>query len=488
MTVAMKVAQEKSPYPHLRMLVAGRWLERPRQIDVINPATGGVLGRLPKAGLPERDDAVAAAVEGFNVWRGTAPTERCAIMLEAVRLIRERCERIATVMTLEQGKPIAQSRLEVERAAQMISWDANEGLRLYGRIIPAARGMRHSVLRQPMGPVAAFSPWNFPASSPARKIGGALAAGCSLILKASEETPGTAILLAEAFVDAGLPAGVLNLLFGDPAEISQDLIARDEIRMITFTGSPAVGRQLAAQAGAAMKPALMELGGHAPVILCSDADPVAAAKLCVATKLRNAGQVCVAPTRFLVDAKIYDAFIEEVTRQVAAITMGDGLEEATMLGPLANGRRVEAMERMSRDMKDKGAHLICGGDRPEGDGFFFPLTVFADCPDDAIAMKEEVFGPIMLIRKVDGLDEALAVANSLPYALAAYAFTDSANAIERLGEELHCGNLAINHLVASYPETPFGGMRESGHGREGGQEGVEAYSVTKLVSVATRQT
>ena len=353
---------------------------------------------------------------------------------------------------------------------------------MYGRVIPSEEGMRHAVLRQPIGPVAAFSPWNFPMSSPARKVAGALSSGCSIILKASEETPAGAVQLVRAFHDAGLPPGVLNLVFGNPAEISNHLIPQSSIRLITFTGSIPVGKTLAEMAGRHMKPAVMELGGHAPVIVCDDVDPVATAATSVAGKSRNAGQVCVAPTRFFVQESIYERFADSFAEKAAQLKIGNGLDPTTQLGPLANSRRIDAMEGLVADAKAKGAKVLAGGQRIGNRGYFFPLTVLADVPDDARAMREEPFGPLAPVNPVRDLDEAIEKANSLPYGLAAYAFTRSANNADRLASEIEAGNLAINHFVASVAETPFGGVKDSGYGREGGTEGLQCYTVAKNVS------
>src|SRR5262245_25886962 len=342
--------------------------------------------------------------------------------------------------------------------------------------------MKHMVLRQPIGVVAAFSPWNFPMSSPSRKIGGALSAGCSIILKASEETPAGAVQLVRAFHDAGLPPGVLNLVFGNPPEIFEYLIPQDLVRLITFTGSLAVGKNLAAIAGRHMKPAIMELGGHAPVIVCDDVDPATTAAISVVGKSRNAGQVCVSPTRFFVQEPVYKKFTEAFAEQAQAIKVGDGLDHANQMGPLANHRRVEAMEMFVADAKAKGARVLTGGTRLGNRGYFFPLTVLADVPDDARVMREEPFGPLALINPVASLDEAIEKANALPYGLAAYAFTRSARNADRLAEGVEAGNLSINHLVASIAETPVGGVKESGYGREGGTEGLSHFTVVKTVA------
>ena len=471
-------------YPTIELYIDGRWKRADGQ-PVINPADETVLGIVPTATIADLDDALAAAERGFAVWRKTAPAKRTQIILKAASLIRERANEMAVAMTLEQGKPIDQARLEILRGCDIIEWDATEGLRMYGRVIPSEDGMRHTVLRQPIGPVAAFSPWNFPMSSPARKVAGALSSGCSIILKASEETPAGAVQLVRAFHDAGLPAGVLNLVFGNPAEISNHLIPQSAIRLITFTGSIPVGKSLAEMAGRHMKPAIMELGGHAPVIVCDDVDPVATATISVTGKSRNAGQVCVSPTRFFVEEAIYQRFADSFGEKAAQLKVGNGLDPSTQLGPLANSRRIDAMEGLVADAKAKGARVLAGGQRIGNSGYFFPLTVLADVPDDARAMREEPFGPLALVNPVRNLAEAIEKANSLPYGLAGYAFTRSAHSADRLANELEVGNLSINHFVASMAETPFGGVKDSGYGREGGTEGLQCYTVAKNVSHKT---
>jgi succinate-semialdehyde dehydrogenase / glutarate-semialdehyde dehydrogenase len=470
-------------YPDLELYIGGTWKKASGQ-PVLNPADESVLGEVPTATRSDLDAALAGAHHGFKTWSKTAPAKRAEIILKAVALIRERIEEMAITMTLEQGKPIAQSRAEILRGCEIIEWDTAEGRRTYGRIIPSQPGIKHMVLRQPIGVVAAFSPWNFPMSSPARKIGGALSAGCSIILKASEETPAGAVQMVRAFHDAGLPPGVLNLVFGNPAEISEYLIPQDLVRLITFTGSIAVGKHLAEIAGRHMKPAIMELGGHAPVIVCDDVDPAAAAAISVVGKSRNAGQVCVSPTRFFVHEPIYKKFTDAFAEKARAIKVGEGLDPANQMGPLANHRRIEAMEMFVADAKAKGARVLAGGERLGNRGYFFPLTVLADLADDARAMREEPFGPLALINPVGSLDEAIEKANALQYGLAAYAFTHSARNADRLAEGVEAGNLSINNLVASIAETPFGGVKDSGYGREGGTEGLSHYTVVKNVSHA----
>ena len=468
-------------YPDIELYIDGRW-KRADGHPIINPADESVIGTVPHAAMEDLDDALAAAERGYRVWKNTAPARRAQIILKAASLIRERVDQMAVAMTLEQGKPIDQARLEILRGCDIIEWDAAEGLRIYGRVIPSEPGMRHTVLRQPIGPVAAFSPWNFPMSSPARKVAGALSAGCSIILKASEETPAGAVQLVRAFHDAGLPAGVLNLVFGNPAEISEYLIPQPSVRLITFTGSIPVGKKLAEMAGHYMKPAIMELGGHGPVIVCDDVDPVATATTSVTGKSRNAGQVCVSPTRFFVQESIYERFADAFAEKAAKLKVGNGIDPSTQMGPLANSRRIDAMEMLVADAKAKGARVLAGGSRIGNRGYFYPLTVLADVSDDAQAMQQEPFGPLALVNPVRSLDEAIEKANSLPYGLAAYAFTRSAQNADRLADNVEAGNLSINHFVASVAETPFGGVKESGYGREGGTEGLACYTVTKNVS------
>lgn len=470
-----------SSYPQLQLYIDGRWKSASGQ-PVINPADETTLGTVPHATVGDLDDALEAAEKALRIWRNTAPAERCRIILKAAQIIRDRVDDMAVAMTLEQGKPLDQARLEIIRGCEIIEWDANEGRRVYGRVIPGEEGMRHTVLRQPIGVVAAFSPWNFPMSSPARKVAGALSSGCSIILKASEETPAGAVQLVRAFHDAGLPAGVLNLVFGEPSEISEYLIPNPLVRLVTFTGSIPVGKRLAEMTGRHMKPSIMELGGHGPVIVCDDVDPVATAAVSVMGKSRNAGQVCVSPTRFYVQESIYKRFAEAFAEKAATIKVGDGLDPATQMGPLANPRRLEAMETLVADAAKRGAKVLTGGSRIGNRGYFFPLTVLADVPDDARVMQEEPFGPVALVNPVRTLDEAIEKANALPYGLAAYAFTKSAQSADRIASGVEVGNLSINHFVASSAETPFGGVKESGYGREGGTEGLECYTVVKNVS------
>ena len=469
-------------YPELSLFIGGEWRKSKDTLPVLNPANEREIGRLPVATHGDLDDALDAAELGLRVWSKTSPRERSDVMLRASRLMRERIDEIAYTITLEHGKPYRQGQLEVIRGAEFFEWDAGEAQRLYGRVIPGVEGTRHSVLRQPIGQVAAFSPWNFPMSQPARKIAGALAAGCSVILKAAEETPGGAVHIARAFQDAGLPDGVLNLVFGVPGEISGHLIPDERIRLVAFTGSTAVGRNLTTMASENMTPVLMELGGHAPVIVCDDVDPGVVAPICADRKYRNAGQVCTSPTRFYVDENLFDPFIESFVGKVKAVVVGDGMMNGVQMGPVANDRRLEAMRAMVDDAVASGAELLAGGRRIGNAGYFFEPTVLANVPASARIMTEEAFGPIAILNPITSLEDGISQANKLPYGLAAYGFTHSAANAHEMAERVEAGNLSINTLEASLPETPFGGVRWSGYGREGGEEGLHHYTVVKNVS------
>ncbi len=471
-----------STYPDLHLYINGEWRKTANDIPVLNPATEEEIGRLPHADLRDLDDALDAAAAGFRVWRKTAPADRASVLYKAAKLMRERQEDIATAITAEHGKPLDQARLEVIRGCEFFEWDAGEATRTYGRVIPSAPGVRYIVHHQPIGTVAAFSPWNFPMSQPCRKIAGAIAAGCSIILKAAEETPAGALHIARALHDAGLPPGVLNMVFGTPAVISDHLIRQEQVRLVAFTGSTGVGKHLTTLAAQHMTPVLMELGGHAPVIVCEDTDVEAAATTGAVRKMRNAGQVCTSPTRFFVHESIFEAYTEIFVRRAAKTVVGNGTEPGVEMGPLANERRVEALVGLVEDARDRGAEIRTGGCRLDGKGYFFQPTVLTNVPDDAHVMQEEPFGPLAIINPVASLDEAIEKANSVPYGLAAYGFTNRADYIDRMVEGIEAGNLSINTLEASLPETPFGGVKSSGYGREGGTEGLYNYMITKNLS------
>jgi succinate-semialdehyde dehydrogenase/glutarate-semialdehyde dehydrogenase len=469
-------------YPDLHLYIDGAWRKTADDLPVVDPATEKVIGRLPRAGISDLEDAIAAAELGFKTWRRTPPARRAAVLLKAAALMRERQEEIATAITAEHGKPLPQARLEVIRGCEFFEWDAGEATRTYGRVIPSAPGVRYVVHHQPIGVVAAFSPWNFPMSQPCRKVAGAIAAGCSIILKAAEETPAGAVHIARALHDAGLPPGVLNLVFGTPAEISNYLIRQEPVRLVAFTGSTGVGKRLTTLASEFMTPVLMELGGHAPVIVCEDTDVEAAAISGAERKMRNAGQVCTSPTRFFVHESIFDEFTDIFVRRAAETVVGNGFEPGVEMGPLANERRPPALAALVDDAVARGAELRTGGGRWGDKGYFFEPTVLANVPDDADVMQEEPFGPLAVINPIASLDEGIARANSVPYGLAAYGFTNRADYADRMVEGIEAGNVSINTLEASLPETPFGGVKSSGYGREGGSEGLHNYMTVKNVS------
>ena len=466
----------------VRLYIGGEWRKTAETLPIINPADETVIGQVAVATQADLDAALSAADQGFRVWRATAPSVRAGIILKAAALMRSRQEEIARAITLENGKPLHEARAEVIRGCEFFEWDAGECVRFYGRVIPSAPGIRYIVMHEPIGAVAGFAPWNFPMSQPARKIAGALAAGCSIILKASEETPTAVTHIARAFEEAGLPKGVLNLVFGIPSQISEFLIPNPIIRAIAFTGSTAVGKHLTEIAARHMKPALMELGGHAPVIVCEDADPVAAGIASARRKYRNSGQVCTSPTRFFVQETLFERFTAAFTQTAQQIRVGNGLDEGTQMGPVANDRRVAALEELVADGVAKGARLLFGGKRLANKGYFFPPTALAELPDDARALGEEPFGPLALINPVASVEAAIAKANALPFGLAAYGFTNSAANADLLMSGIEAGNISINTLEASVAETPFGGVKESGLGREGGAEGLHHYTVVKNVS------
>lgn len=472
-------------YETLAMYIDGQWCQGGdgKSEDVLNPATEASLGRLPHASRADLDRALEAARKGFRLWRATNAYDRGRILKKTAEIIRQRQEQISEILTLEEGKVLGEARLEVGTTADIIEWMGEEGRRAYGRIIPGrAPNVRQMAIKEPVGPCAAFTPWNFPGITPARKIAGALGAGCSLIIKASEETPGTCIAIVRAFHDAGLPAGVLNLVFGVPNDISTYLIGSPVIRKISFTGSIPVGKHLAKMAAEGMKKATMELGGHSPVIVFDDVDPVKVADMAAAGKYRNAGQVCIAPTRFFVHESSYRKFTERFTEIANGLKLGNGLEADTKMGPLANERRVQAMEMFVADAKAKGAKISAGGERHGNSGYFFRPTVLTDVPGDARVLNEEPFGPLAPIMPFKTFDEVVERANALPFGLAAYAFTNSTKTATAIADALESGMVGVNHLAISLPETPFGGIKESGYGHEGGIEGLDAYLNTKFVT------
>ncbi len=474
-------------YPNTQLFINGQWQDAAdgKTLAVFNPATGQEIGRVAHAGIPDLDAALAAAQQGFETWRDLPAIERSKIMRRAAALVRERAGAIAQLLTQEQGKPLVEARGETLAAADIIDWFADEGLRVYGRIVPSRFNLaaRQMVLKDPVGPVAAFTPWNFPVNQVVRKLGAALACGCSMIVKAAEETPASPAELIRAFADAGLPSGVLGLVYGNPAEISNYLIPHPVIRKITFTGSTPVGKQLAALAGQHMKRVTMELGGHAPVIVAEDADVTLAVKTAGGAKFRNAGQVCISPTRFLVHESIHNAFAAALVKHAQSLKVGDGATEGTTMGPLANPRRLTAMAEFTQDALKQGATVAAGGARIGDVGNFWQPTILTDVPLGTKIFNNEPFGPLAAIRPFNTLDEAIAEANRLPFGLAGYAFTKSLKNADLLARRVEVGMLWVNMAAAPSAEVPFGGIKDSGYGTEGGPEAMDAYLNVGAVTV-----
>lgn len=476
----MSTLDQSVQYRSPKQLIGGEWRagRHSERLAIRNPATGELLDELTLANTQDVELALQATQKAFDSWRAVPAHERCAKLERAVARLRENTEHIATLLTLEQGKPLAEARAECAMAADLIKWYAEEARRVYGRIIPARMpSSRMDVHKFPVGPVAAFSPWNFPLVLSARKIGGALAAGCSIILKAAEETPASVAAMVDC-LNQELPAGVLQLIYGVPSEVSQTLINSPIIRKVTFTGSVPVGRQLAQMAAQQLKRITLELGGHAPVIVCKDADIKRTVGMMVQHKFRNAGQACLAPTRFFVDRQIYADFVDAFGAASQALRVGAGMHSETQMGPLANGRRQAAVRDLIERSVAMGARAVSGA-APEV-GYFVAPTLLADVPSNAPVLIEEPFGPIACAMSFESLDEALQKANSTPYGLAGYLFTDSAKTILKVSEQLEVGSLAINGMGVSVPEAPFGGLKDSGYGSESGTEGMEAFLDTKF--------
>jgi succinate-semialdehyde dehydrogenase/glutarate-semialdehyde dehydrogenase len=481
----MKVTAMNTPYDSLYLFIDGKWFDADGRetATVRNPATEEIIGQVPLATADELDLALEVAQRGFEQWRNTVPAERARVLKRAADIILERAAHIAAQMTLEEGKPIGEAMDEVTRAAEYFEWFAESARRIDGRVVPANRpGVLQLVKRQPIGPVAAFTPWNFPAITPARKLSAALAAGCSVILKPGEESPSTALALARALDDAGLPKGVLQVVFGVPDEVSSQLIASPIIRKVTFTGSVPIGRLLSSRAAEGVKPITLELGGHGPVLVFDDADVERAAVEGVANRFRGTGQVCISSTRFMVQRGVYEQFVDHFVAATKALRIGNGMHPHTQVGPLANLRQLNKMEELVADAVAKGAQVLAGGEALPGPGFFFAPTVLAYVPMDARIMHEEPFGPIAIVMPFDGLADGLAEANRLPYGLSAYAFTTNARTAIDVADGLEAGMIGINQYRIVATELPFGGIKESGHGSEGGIEGIEHYLTNKFIS------
>ncbi|MBC7430682.1 MAG: NAD-dependent succinate-semialdehyde dehydrogenase [Rubritepida sp.] len=472
-------------YPNTLLHIAGTWRggAEGRTIDVLNPANEEVIGTVAHATRVDLDAALEAADRGFKVWRKVSAFERSKLLRKAADLLRTRADDIARLMTMEQGKPLGEARAEILGGADTIDWFAEEARRTYGQVIPArGEGIYQLTIKEPVGPVAAFTPWNFPINQIVRKLAASLAAGCSIIVKAPEETPASPAELIRCFLDAGVPGDAIGLVYGVPSEISSYLIAHPIIRKVTFTGSTPVGKMLSGLAGQHMKRVTMELGGHAPAMVFDDADIEHAAKTLAFAKFRNAGQVCVSPTRFLVQERVYDQFVASFANHARALKVGDGLAEGTTMGPMANERRVPQMEAMLADAVSHGGEIVTGGNRIGNKGYFFEPTVVTGANAGMKAMNEEPFGPVAMMRPFKDLAEVVTEANRLPYALASYAFTGSGKTAQALAAGVEVGMMTINHLGLAIPEVPFGGVKDSGYGTEGGSEAIGAYLNTKFVS------
>jgi succinate-semialdehyde dehydrogenase / glutarate-semialdehyde dehydrogenase len=470
-------------YPALTMIIDGERISAGdrRTHRVINPATEETLGELPLANAADLDRALDAAARGFKIWRNSTPQERAGVLQGAARLLVERQEDLARIATMEQGKPLAESRIEVMMVVNLFNFYAGECQRIYGRALVRPAGMRSTVTHEPVGPVAAFAPWNFPIGNCGRKLGAPIAAGCSVILKAAEETPASALFVVQALLDAGLPPSVAQAVFGVPDEVSRHLLGSPIIRKLSFTGSTVVGKHLARLAADDMKRTTMELGGHGPVLVFDDVDVDAVLNVTAPQKYRNAGQVCVSPTRFIVQDAVYDRFVSGFAERARAIKVGNGLAADTQMGPMANPRRPDAIETMIGDAVAKGGKLHAGGERIGNQGYFYSPSVISDVPLDAVMMNEEPFGPLAIMNRFDGEDDMIDEANRLPYGLAAFVWTRDATRQKRIAYEIETGMLGINTAMIAGADSPFGGVKWSGHGAEDGPEGLMACMVTKAV-------
>ena len=470
-------------YPSLHMMIDGEPVSGGgrRTHAVVNPCTAETLAELPLATSADLDRALDAAQRGFRRWRNSAPHERAAVLQGAARLMLERQDEIARIATMEQGKTLAEAKVEVHMTVGLFNFYAGEVFRLYGRTLVRPAGQRSTVTKEPVGPVAAFAPWNFPIGNPGRKLGAPIAAGCSVIMKAAEETPASALAVLQCLLDAGLPGDVAQAVFGVPDEVSRHLLGSPVIRKLSFTGSTTIGKHLAKLAAEDMKRTTMELGGHGPVLVFDDADIDQTLDAMVTSKYRNAGQVCVSPTRFIVQEDVFERFRDGFVERAQKILVGDGLNPASMMGPMANPRRPEAMDKLIGDAKRCGARLHVGGTQIGNRGFFYQPSVLSEVPLDALIMNEEPFGPVALINPFGSEEAMIAEANRLPYGLAAYAWTRDAKRQRHIAREIETGMLGINTTMIGGADAPFGGVKWSGHGAEDGPEGVEACLVTKAV-------
>jgi succinate-semialdehyde dehydrogenase / glutarate-semialdehyde dehydrogenase len=471
---------------NLALFINGKWRsgEGRDTMPVLNPATGQAIAQLPVATQGDLEEALAAAQKGFEIWRATDVNARAAVLHKAAALIRERFEALSVLLTMEQGKPLAESKTEILSCATVFEYCAEEAKRSYGRVAIRPAGQRALVLKQPVGPVASLTPWNFPASLMSKKVAAALATGCSVIAKPAEETPGSTSGIIRCLVDAGIPAGVLQLVFGVPDMVSRQLLASPVIRKLSFTGSIPVGKHLMKLAADGLKRVTMELGGHAPVLVFDDCDLDKTLDIVVTQKFRNAGQVCISPTRFYVQQGIYDRFVAGFNERTGKVKVGDGMDAETIMGPLANPRRPAAVGALINDAVAKGARLGTGGSAGDNEGFFYRPTVLSDVPLEADIMSNEPFGPVALIRPFGTFEEAIEQANRLPFGLSAFVHTENGRTANMSGDLIEAGMVGINTAAISMADMPFGGVKDSGFGSEGGPEGLESYYVTKAIHQA----
>lgn len=473
------------------LYINGQWSEGSTggQMGIVNPATEEVIEEVPYGGRDDARAALEAAQSAFESWRDLTAYERGELLQRTAQLIRERAEEIARWVTLEVGKPLGESLGEVKAAAAQYEWFAEEGKRAYGRMVPPSKsGVRRWVMKHPVGVCAAISPWNFPVLLPARKIAAALAAGCTIVSRPSSRAPLGAMEMVGCLHDAGCPAGVVNHILGPAAECADEFMTNPICRKVSFTGSTAVGRQLIAQSAEQIKKLSLELGGSAPVLVFPDVnvEPVAAAT--VQGKFRNMGQVCIAATRFYVHDSIFHEYVEAAARYARALKLGNGLDDGVDCGPMSDQQSLEKVEQFVADAVTKGANIVVGGKRPDGSdrGFFFEPTILTNVTAAMRLSCEEVFGPIMPIMNFSSATEAIELANDTPYGLASYVFTEDLSTAVQVAEQLEFGIVGVNDMVPATAEAPFGGMKESGYGREGGQEGLEPYLKTKYVSVGLK--
>lgn len=451
--------------------------------DVLNPATEEVLAQVPHASKADVDEALDATAAGFEIWRNTTALARQAVINKACDILEADIDRISRNMTLEMGKPFAESKIEMAVGIDILRWYGEEGKRAYGRIIPArVPGLRQMAMKEPIGPASAFVAWNFPCVNVVRKIGAALGAGCSLIIKPSEETPGTAVAIARAFKQAGLPDGVLNMVFGVPDTVSRHVLGDARIKKLSFTGSVPVGKHLQKLAADNLIRCTMELGGHSPVIIFDDADVDNAVNVIGNNKFRNAGQVCISPTRFYVQENVYNKFVDGFTEIAKNLNVGNGMDEGVQMGPLVAERRLPIMEDWVKDATDHGATVTAGGERMGNQGYFWAPTIMRDVPEDAKIMSEEPFGPVAPVAAFKSMDEVIEKANKLSFGLASYVFTSDGKKAKAMEAAINAGMVGVNHPMVSMPETPFGGVNESGYGHEGGTEGLDCFLRTKFVT------